>query len=112
MTKKKTLGEYWDAGEVQFSHPLSDDELLELSDRTEVQLEQYPPGFFRARRGGRPKKGEVMEPTSVRSIRLVTRLWARVESEADQASLSINRWIEYAILEKISREQPPELKLM
>jgi len=53
-----------------------------------------------------------MEPTSVRSIRLVTRLWARVESEADQASLSINRWIEYAILEKISREQPPELKLM
>jgi len=101
MAKPKKLGELWDEGMVQSSRSLSDAELLELAVRTETQLAAHPPGSLRVRREGRPRKGEPAQPTLVRSIRLGEDLWALVAIEADKTGVSINRWVEHAICDKL-----------
>jgi len=101
MGKPKTLGELWDEGLVQGSRRLTDAELTALADRTEVQLRSHPPGSLRARREGRPRKGEQAQPTLVRSIRLGENLWTLIAMAADAAGVSVNRWIEQVICEKV-----------
>ena len=101
MGKPKTLGEFWDAGLVQGSRRLSDAELQTLADQTERQLAAHPPGSLRPRREGRPRKGERAQPTMVRAIRLGEDLWAMIAIAADGAGVSVNKWIERAICEKI-----------
>jgi hypothetical protein len=107
MGKPKTLGELWDAGMVRGSRRLSDAELQGLAERTEAQLAAHPPGSLRVRREGRPAKGEQAHPTLVRSIRLGESLWALVAIAADQSGVSVNRWIEQAICEKIQPGRKP-----
>jgi hypothetical protein len=107
MGKPKTLGELWDAGLVQGSRRLSDAELHGLAERTEAQLAAHPPGSLRVRREGRPRKGEQAQPTLVRSIRLGESLWALVAMAADQSGVSVNRWIEQAMTEKMEPGRKP-----
>jgi hypothetical protein len=101
MPKEKTLGECWDAGLVQGSGRLSDGELLSLADRTESHLAAYPPGSLRARREGRPRKGEQAQSTTLRSIRLGKSLWALVAIAADEAGVSVNKWVEQSIAARL-----------
>ena len=39
---------------------------------------------------GRPRRGEVREPTAVRSIRLPVELWKLVEAQAKREQISLN----------------------
>lgn len=107
MGKQKTLGELYDAGLVQGSRRLTDAELQDLADRTEAQLATHPPGSLRARREGRPRKDEQAQPTMVRSIRLGECLWTSVAIAADEAGVSVNKWVEQAICEKIQSAPIP-----
>jgi hypothetical protein len=101
MGKQKTLGELWDAGLVSGSGRISDGELQALADRSEAQLAALPPGSLRPRREGRPRKGEPAQPTVVRSIRLGENLWALVAIAADEDGVSVNKWIEQAICQRL-----------
>ena len=39
---------------------------------------------------GRPKRGEVRQPTAVRSVRLPIEIWKRVQAQAKRERISLN----------------------
>lgn len=49
-------------------------------------------------RPGRPKQGEIREPTKTRSIRLPIKIWALADEQAKAERLSTNAAIRMAIL--------------
>lgn len=106
-TSPRTLGEIIDAGELipSSGRKLSETELLAMAELSESQLETHPMGTLApVRRSGRPKRGTRNEVTSVKSIRFPNSLWELIAFNANQESVSTNRWLEQAAVEKTRRD--------
>jgi hypothetical protein len=104
MKQTKTFGELWEEGKVSGCASISDDDLLALAERTEIQLARHKPGSLMVRRrGGRPRNGTDSLPTALRSIRTLVSIWELVSNEADALGISTNALVEEAMIEKIQK---------
>ena len=55
---------------------------------------------------GRPKKGEEVGPTTLRSVRFPTQVWKRLESKAKAKGLTLHAALRTAIIEWFRRDGP------
>lgn len=73
----------------------------EIAAEVETQVGPQVPALLQGR--GRPRKGQILEPTATHSLRIQNALWAALESKASLAGLSLNQAANLAILEWAGR---------